>query len=178
MPGHLAALHATWLRTDPPTPTPTPLLPLQVPPLRARPADIKPLARHYLALYAARTGAVALQLDDRAMRHLVSYSFPVNLEELKTIVERVAIQARAAQQTEGAVPRAAPAAAVVPAAACACSGAAGACKGGAEGDATCGIGHACGCKPAWEEEEAAPAEVLALRQEDFWFATQASRCCR
>ncbi|EFN55334.1 hypothetical protein CHLNCDRAFT_6666, partial [Chlorella variabilis] len=67
---------------------------IKVPPLRARPADVKELAAHYLQLHATRAGIKGLTMDAPALRHLTSYSFPLNLDELRTIVERVAIQAK------------------------------------------------------------------------------------
>ncbi|KAL4421116.1 hypothetical protein ABPG77_001511 [Micractinium sp. CCAP 211/92] len=68
---------------------------IKVPPLRARPADIKELAAHFLAAHASRAGgsSLGMHIAPPALRRLLSYQFPVNIVELEAVVERVAIQA-------------------------------------------------------------------------------------
>jgi DNA-binding NtrC family response regulator len=54
---------------------------LHVPPLRARPADIEPLARHFLAEHFPE-----LQMGSSALGALRSYSWPGNIRELRNAV--------------------------------------------------------------------------------------------
>ncbi|MCS7313871.1 MAG: sigma-54 dependent transcriptional regulator [Bryobacterales bacterium] len=65
--------------------------PLEIPPLRQRPADILPLARHFLARAARSLGKEPLELDEDAARALLAYSWPGNVRELENMMERVAI---------------------------------------------------------------------------------------
>ncbi len=63
---------------------------LEVPPLRGRPDDIVPLARHLLALRGASPGRISRALAD-ALR---AYSWPGNVRELANAMERVRLLAR------------------------------------------------------------------------------------
>eukprot|EP00879_Flechtneria_rotunda_P013356 GHRR01013946.1.p1 GENE.GHRR01013946.1~~GHRR01013946.1.p1 ORF type:complete len:902 (+),score=300.53 GHRR01013946.1:340-3045(+) len=65
---------------------------IQVPPLRVRPADILDLARYFVRLLSKQRG-VRLQLTPEAERTLASYTFPNNVNELESVVERAAVQA-------------------------------------------------------------------------------------
>jgi len=65
--------------------------PLEIPPLRKRPADIPELARHFLARAAKNLGKPELTLSDAALRALQEYSWPGNVRELENMMERVAI---------------------------------------------------------------------------------------
>jgi DNA-binding NtrC family response regulator len=59
---------------------------LKVPPLRARRADILPLARHFLAQHAP-----GVELSAGACDALVAYSWPGNVRELRSVVTRAAV---------------------------------------------------------------------------------------
>jgi DNA-binding NtrC family response regulator len=65
--------------------------PLEIPPLRRRPADILPLARYFLARAARNLGKPELELDESACQALLAYSWPGNVRELENMMERVAI---------------------------------------------------------------------------------------
>ncbi len=65
--------------------------PLEIPPLRQRPADILPLARHFLARAARALGKQPLELEEDAAKALLAYSWPGNVRELENMMERVAI---------------------------------------------------------------------------------------
>ena len=68
------------------------VFPIEIPPLRARPGDIVPLARHSLARQAAaqrRTAVFAAEAEAR----LASYSWPGNVRELENVVQRALILA-------------------------------------------------------------------------------------
>jgi Nif-specific regulatory protein len=62
-----------------------------VPPLRERAADIPALARHFLALAAARCGRRVAGLSAEAERYLASYSWPGNIRELENAIERAVV---------------------------------------------------------------------------------------
>ncbi|HVV83724.1 MAG TPA: sigma-54 dependent transcriptional regulator [Kofleriaceae bacterium] len=68
-------------------------LPLVVPPLRERPEDIVPLARHYLAALSVRQGRPALTFAPAAEDALAAHRWPGNLRELRNAVERGVILA-------------------------------------------------------------------------------------
>lgn len=62
---------------------------IRVPPLRERPEDILPLARHFLSEYGARMlSAAPLQIDPRAAALLERYLWPGNVRELENAMQR------------------------------------------------------------------------------------------
>ncbi|HEX2860920.1 MAG TPA: sigma-54 dependent transcriptional regulator [Lacunisphaera sp.] len=67
------------------------LLHLTLPPLRERPDDIVPLARHLLRALAARHRAGALEFSSAAESALRAHSWPGNLRELAHEIERALI---------------------------------------------------------------------------------------
>jgi len=67
------------------------VLTIQVPPLRARPADVLPLADHLLARLAAVHGRAGVSLSEDARRALQAYPWPGNVRELKNAIERALI---------------------------------------------------------------------------------------
>ena len=75
------------------------VIPVHLPPLRDRPVDILPLARHFLAL-AVSAGSAARTLSAGAERRLLGHAWPGNVRELKNAMERVQALARGALVTE------------------------------------------------------------------------------
>ncbi len=67
------------------------VVPLHIPPLRARREDVPILARHFLALAAKSNDRPTMKIDDDAIQALVAYSFPGNVRELRNLVERLVI---------------------------------------------------------------------------------------
>jgi two-component system, NtrC family, response regulator AtoC len=67
-----------------------------VPPLRDRPADILPLASHFLERLAQVYGKAGVSFDHGALRTLQAYGWPGNVRELKNAVERALIFAKEA----------------------------------------------------------------------------------
>ncbi len=61
---------------------------LDLPPLRARGTDILQLARHFLALAAARAGKDVDRLGSDVARALMEYRWPGNVRELENVIER------------------------------------------------------------------------------------------
>ncbi len=71
---------------------------LHVPPLRERPEDIAPLARHFLSRFLRsnpRPGEPRVRLTDEAMGELCARSWTGNARELRSAIELGAIMARA-----------------------------------------------------------------------------------
>ena len=64
---------------------------VEVPPLRARPADVIALAEFFLSRLAGRMGLVAPQLSEGAREVLREYSWPGNVRELRNTVERALV---------------------------------------------------------------------------------------
>jgi len=67
------------------------VLPLAIPPLRARREDVPLLARHFLALASASNDRRDMVLDDGAIAALGAYAWPGNVRELKNLIERLVI---------------------------------------------------------------------------------------
>jgi len=67
------------------------VFPVRIPPLRERREDIPLLVRHFLAKYSARHGQDVSAITDRALDHLLDYSYPGNIRELENIIERAVI---------------------------------------------------------------------------------------
>ncbi len=67
------------------------VVPLELPPLRARRDDIEGLARHFLELAAKSNARPGVELSDDAVAALVRHSFPGNVRELKNLIERLVI---------------------------------------------------------------------------------------
>jgi DNA-binding NtrC family response regulator len=64
---------------------------LRIPPLRDRPEDILPLARHLLAEIAASSGKPLPSLTPAAEHALSHYRWPGNIRELKNTLERASL---------------------------------------------------------------------------------------
>jgi two-component system nitrogen regulation response regulator NtrX len=67
------------------------VVPIRVPPLRERPADVRPLAAYFLEDFCRRNNFRAKTVDDEAFSVLEKFSWPGNARELRNVVERMAI---------------------------------------------------------------------------------------
>jgi len=67
------------------------VVPLVLPPLRARGNDVILLARHFLAQYAVKLNRPAVDFSPEAERKLLLYGWPGNVRELEHVIERVLI---------------------------------------------------------------------------------------
>jgi transcriptional regulator with PAS, ATPase and Fis domain len=67
------------------------VLPLELPPLRERDADIELLIGHFMSLHARRKGKAAVQVDSEAMAIMERYSWPGNVREVENLVERLVV---------------------------------------------------------------------------------------
>ena len=70
------------------------VIPIKIAPLRERRDDILPLARHFLAYYAALAGR-PITLSPEAERSLVNYLWPGNVRELENVIERSVVMSGA-----------------------------------------------------------------------------------
>ncbi|MCH8478951.1 MAG: sigma-54 dependent transcriptional regulator, partial [Wenzhouxiangella sp.] len=66
---------------------------IAIPPLRQRPEDIEPLARHFLNRHGARHGR-QLALDEQALAALKQHRWPGNVRELSHVIERGVLLSR------------------------------------------------------------------------------------
>src|SRR5437773_3826579 len=70
------------------------VIPIEVPPLRARGNDIVLLADHFLRRFAAETGTPRKRLSAGAATKLKAYHWPGNVRELRNVTERLGILLR------------------------------------------------------------------------------------
>jgi len=67
------------------------VVPIFMPPLRERRADVPELARHFLTEFCIANGREQIRFTDKALDLLSAWEFPGNIRELKNLVERLAI---------------------------------------------------------------------------------------
>jgi transcriptional regulator with PAS, ATPase and Fis domain len=67
------------------------VLPLELPSLREREADITLLIRHFLAVHCLRREKAVIQIDNEAMAMMEQYSWPGNVRELENLIERIVV---------------------------------------------------------------------------------------
>jgi two-component system nitrogen regulation response regulator NtrX len=70
------------------------VIPLVVPPLRARSDDIPDLLKYYFGIFAREQGREPKSISADAVQILRHYPWPGNVRELKNLVERLSIMAR------------------------------------------------------------------------------------
>ncbi|PZR18670.1 MAG: sigma-54-dependent Fis family transcriptional regulator [Archangium gephyra] len=73
------------------------VVPVHMPSLTHRPADIPVLARHFLTRAAARHERPAAELSPDALRLLMTHPWPGNVRELANVMEAAALLARGTQ---------------------------------------------------------------------------------
>jgi transcriptional regulator with PAS, ATPase and Fis domain len=78
------------------------VLPITVPPLRDRVADIPRLAQHFVAKHTPQ-GKHPPRLSPGALARLVAYPWPGNIRELENEIERMLVLAADAQELTGAM---------------------------------------------------------------------------
>ncbi len=66
-------------------------LPVQLPPLRERLADVPVLARHFLTYFRRHHGAKLQDLLPETVKCLTQYNWPGNVREMRSVIERAAI---------------------------------------------------------------------------------------
>jgi two-component system response regulator HydG len=64
---------------------------IEMPPLRARPSDLLPLATHFLQRFAKENGKRIDGFSDDAVERITGYRWPGNVRELENIIERAVV---------------------------------------------------------------------------------------
>ena len=64
------------------------VFPIHVPPLRDRPEDILPLAKHFIERCAAKAAKRITRVEKRTAQLLEEYDWPGNIRELQNVIER------------------------------------------------------------------------------------------
>jgi two-component system response regulator HydG len=67
---------------------------IHLPPLRDRPEDVAPLARHFVQKHARKAGKRLQGITREAMEALASHDWPGNVRELENAIERAVVLAR------------------------------------------------------------------------------------
>ncbi len=67
------------------------VLPIEMPPLRQRRADLPELIAHFVAKHRTRTNAKATGFADDALARMAAYDWPGNVRELENTVERILV---------------------------------------------------------------------------------------
>src|SRR6202012_4617557 len=67
------------------------VVPLVVPPLRERTADIPLLAEYFVGRYAKAAGKTIRHISKQTLQQLTAYNWPGNIRELQNVVERAVI---------------------------------------------------------------------------------------
>lgn len=69
---------------------------IPLPPLRQRPSDVGPLARHFAERFALADGRPLRPISDEALAHLEQYHWPNNVRELENVIHRSVLLATGA----------------------------------------------------------------------------------
>jgi DNA-binding NtrC family response regulator len=77
---------------------------VELPPLRERPEDIEPMARHFLARFAGRMKKGVTEIAPDALALLTAYHWPGNVRELENVMERAVILTRSSAITTDVLP--------------------------------------------------------------------------
>jgi two-component system response regulator HydG len=80
------------------------VVPLSIPPLRARREDIPLLVDHFLGLYCQKNQKPRMTIARAALDRLLDYPFPGNVRELENVIERAVVLARGELLTEQDLP--------------------------------------------------------------------------
>jgi two-component system response regulator AtoC len=67
------------------------VVPILLPPLRARPEDVEPLARHFCAVHGEANGRKGIALEPAAIDILRAQTWPGNVRQLQNFVERLVV---------------------------------------------------------------------------------------
>jgi two-component system response regulator AtoC len=69
------------------------VIPITLPPLRERPDDIGPLAKHFVAFFAREFAKRIAEITPEALALLAAYPWPGNVRELRNVMERAVLLA-------------------------------------------------------------------------------------
>jgi len=80
------------------------VVPIEVPPLRERQADVPMLVQHFVRLHRERLGTDEVSFDRDALDVLTRYDWPGNVRELENVVQRAMVSRRGGVITVAALP--------------------------------------------------------------------------
>ncbi len=80
------------------------VVPIRIPPLRERPADVRPLAEYFLEDFCRRNNFRAKTIAPEVFGLLEAFNWPGNARELRNIIERMAILTPGDRLTAESVP--------------------------------------------------------------------------
>jgi PAS domain S-box-containing protein len=67
------------------------VFPIDLPPLRARPEDIRLLVHYFVSRYATKIGRRIARVPEGVLARLLAYGWPGNVRELENVIERAVI---------------------------------------------------------------------------------------
>ena len=67
------------------------VVPIVIPPLRKRTADIPLLVEYFVGRYAKAAGKTIRHIGKQTLKQLTAYNWPGNIRELQNVVERAVI---------------------------------------------------------------------------------------
>jgi DNA-binding NtrC family response regulator len=67
------------------------VVPLRMPPLRERKADVPLLARHFIAQACEENGLARREISSEALETLAGHDWPGNVRELRNVIERMVV---------------------------------------------------------------------------------------
>ena len=77
---------------------------VELPPLRARLSDVKPLCEHFLAMYGEQFGKLGASLDEETRAQLLAWHWPGNVRELENVIQRGVALSRGIVVTSDCLP--------------------------------------------------------------------------
>jgi len=69
------------------------VVPVEIPPLRERPDDVRALAEHFVAMYASELGTGSQRLAEATIQRLEAHDWPGNVRELENAIKRALVLA-------------------------------------------------------------------------------------
>lgn len=75
------------------------VLPIHLPPLRERSADLPLLVQFFLQMFAKRFGRPLQQVPDEVMQRMLLYAWPGNIRELQNVIERAVVLSKGSYLT-------------------------------------------------------------------------------
>jgi transcriptional regulator with PAS, ATPase and Fis domain len=67
------------------------VIPILLPPLRERPADIPALVKYFIEKNVRERSMEVLDINKQVMQHLLNYRWPGNVRELENLIERLSV---------------------------------------------------------------------------------------
>jgi DNA-binding NtrC family response regulator len=80
------------------------VVPIQIPPLRQRPEDVRELVAHFLNVYNEENDRYVVHIQREALDALESYVWPGNVRELQNYIERAVVMAEGDELTVNLLP--------------------------------------------------------------------------